>query len=990
MFINKEEAIDDCLFLLFLYTISSLFLMDYSIVFKLISVYDKGVTGMRGIPDAQIYERSKFMNFKKLLCVLMAVMMVLGTVLTAGAAEPGVQYTDAEGNYSYEPLEQGVYSKGGYTIDKISHPTLGAGEIDGILTGADQDRGNSYSWSMAEAGDYVYIGTCYNSTYYIFHNNLENILKNLKSSGIVDADLDTSKVANDLVEVIFGIDTFDESKMNEWNPVIMSVNKRTGESQVVFCEREIWAEYPEIFPGYSPYLAVKNYLSGYRMAFEFQGKIYFAGMGNPTATLIAIDPVTNTAEIAYYNINMTRGVSNGVHGLLVYDDEILMCLATDNYDGNRTPGGIIVASSDPTAGFDQWRVIADQDDFDGLPAVMQVDGLNGGGIWDIIEYNGYLYVTVVTDKSIDGKINKQGFAMYRGEKDESGDFSWTQVIGDNGTSGYDFGLGIDYSMSCNMWVFDDHLYLGTYNDPMLDLAEIPASGNFELLYNDLDHSIYLYRMDENEQFEQIGGKNDNPYFPDGPIGNLGAGLGNNSNQYVWRYGDHNGELYIGTYDTSTLTYIFTQITDGQVATMEYEDISGRADVLQDALLDVLNAHDNQFLVWFLDKVLLNDYTTGLYQKLSGFASEMAEDKDPVPEYRQMLADYEAFKARVYGLLDLELSAPDFLAKYQAKTGAVLYASAEAAPEGFLDNLKAGIREEVDAIFAALDQMVYDETIHNFVFYFGCNYYAQSCEKGFDLLVSTDGINFDAITRDGFGDESNHGLRTICSTEYGVYMGTANPYNGTQLWRMYSDRDESIHDEPCDGGENCPSSHFVDLDFDAWYHESVDYVVENGLMEGVSSDRFAPMASTTRAMVATIIYRMEGCPAVDGVNPFTDVPEGKWYSDAIAWAAQNGIVKGYTSDKFGINDTVTREQMVTMLCRYAAYRGHDVGMGADLSVFADEASVSNFARSSMEWAVANGLIKGYTEGNVTILNPKGNALSCQVAALMMRLCENVLK
>lgn len=96
---------------------------------------------------------------------------------------------------------------------------------------------------------------------------------------------------------------------------------------------------------------------------------------------------------------------------------------------------------------------------------MQTDGLNGGGIWDIIEYNGSMYVTMVTDKSIDGHINKQGFAMYRGDKHEDGSFTWTQVIGDHDTSGYDFGLGINYSMSCNMWVYNGYLYLGTYNDP---------------------------------------------------------------------------------------------------------------------------------------------------------------------------------------------------------------------------------------------------------------------------------------------------------------------------------------------------------------------------------------------------------------------------------------------------------------------------------------------------------------------------------------------
>ena len=332
-----------------------------------------------------------------------------------------------------------------------------------------------------------------------------------------------------------------------------------------------------------------------------------------------VDPQTNEARIAYYDIRYTAGVSNGVHGLMVYDGEVLMCLATDNYDGKGTPGGIIVASSDPGAGPSEWHVIADQDDFDGLPAVMQTDGLNGGGIWDIIEYNGHLYVTVVTDKCIDGKINKQGFAMYRGDKNADGSFSWTQIIGDQETSQYGFGLGIDYSMSCNLWVYDGYLYLGTYNDPMLDLAEIPASGNFELLYNDLDHSIYLYRMDENECFEQVGGKNDNPYFPNGPIGNLGAGLGSNSNQYVWRMGVHNGEFYIGTYDTSTLTYNFTQITDGTVTNMEYEDIRGRADALQSALQEVLGEYDSPALDWFLNKTVFSDFTLALYQKMAGFA-----------------------------------------------------------------------------------------------------------------------------------------------------------------------------------------------------------------------------------------------------------------------------------------------------------------------------------------------------------------------------------
>ena len=432
------------------------------------------------------------MKIRKTTAKLMAFLLAVCMLATTALAYDGI-YTDKEGNISYSPYEQGLYSNGGYTIDKVSHPTLGAGEVDGILTGDLQDRGQSYSWSMAEAGDYVYIGTCYNSTYYIYHNNVKTTLDGMKSSGILDPELDTGKVADEIVQVAFGVDTFDSTLMNDWAPVIMAVHKITGEAKVIFRERDVWSQHPDIFPGYAPTMAVKNYLSGYRMAFEFQGKLYFAGMGNPTATLVEVDPVTNEAKIVYYNINQTRGVANGVHGLLVYDGEILMCLATDNYDGKGTPGGLIVASSNPSASLDTWRVIADQDDFDGLPAVMQIDGLNGGGVWDIIEYHGHLYVTVVTDKTDKetGVTNKQGFAMYRGTKNADGSFNWTQVIGDHGSSGYGFGLGINHSMSCNTWVYNGYLYLGTYNDPMLDLAEVPANGNFELLYNDLDHSIYL-------------------------------------------------------------------------------------------------------------------------------------------------------------------------------------------------------------------------------------------------------------------------------------------------------------------------------------------------------------------------------------------------------------------------------------------------------------------------------------------------------------------
>lgn len=197
---------------------------------------------------------------KSLLALVLVAVMAVSLIATATAAV----VRDDSGNISYTPLEQGVYSNGGYTIDKVSHPTLGAGSVDGILTGDEQDRGQSYSWSMAAAGDYVYIGTCYNSTYYIYHNNVQTTLKKMQSEGLLDKNVDTSRTAADFVKVMFGKDTFDETPMSEWTPVIMAVNRYTGEAKVIFREKDILKDYPDIFPGYPPYLPGVNYLSGYR------------------------------------------------------------------------------------------------------------------------------------------------------------------------------------------------------------------------------------------------------------------------------------------------------------------------------------------------------------------------------------------------------------------------------------------------------------------------------------------------------------------------------------------------------------------------------------------------------------------------------------------------------------------------------------------------------------------------------------------------------
>ncbi|WNX83118.1 InlB B-repeat-containing protein [Agathobaculum sp. NTUH-O15-33] len=194
--------------------------------------------------------------------------------------------------------------------------------------------------------------------------------------------------------------------------------------------------------------------------------------------------------------------------------------------------------------------------------------------------------------------------------------------------------------------------------------------------------------------------------------------------------------------------------------------------------------------------------------------------------------------------------------------------------------------------------------------------------------------------------------------------------------------------PCDGGESCPTKGtFLDNPYGSWYHNYVDYVFTNGLMKGVSSDRFAPDETLTRGMLVTILYRMAGSPAVSGASPFADVAEGKWYTDAILWATQTDVAGGYGNDRFGPDDPITREQTAAILYRYAVLKGFDTDGREELSSFTDANEVSAWAREAMQWCVQKSLITGRTEQE---LAPAGTATRAEIAAILSRYCGQVAK
>lgn len=171
----------------------------------------------------------------------------------------------------------------------------------------------------------------------------------------------------------------------------------------------------------------------------------------------------------------------------------------------------------------------------------------------------------------------------------------------------------------------------------------------------------------------------------------------------------------------------------------------------------------------------------------------------------------------------------------------------------------------------------------------------------------------------------------------------------------------------------------------WYYDAVKYVYENGLMSGTSDNAFSPHSSTSRAMIVTILYRMEGEPEA-AASAFSDVSPDAYYAAAVAWAAENGIVSGYSETQFGPNDNITREQLAVILYHFAAFKGVDVAGRAELEGFSDAAQISEFAEQAFRWAVDAGLISGVDD---VTLAAGGTATRAQVASLLMRFCENQL-
>lgn len=189
---------------------------------------------------------------------------------------------------------------------------------------------------------------------------------------------------------------------------------------------------------------------------------------------------------------------------------------------------------------------------------------------------------------------------------------------------------------------------------------------------------------------------------------------------------------------------------------------------------------------------------------------------------------------------------------------------------------------------------------------------------------------------------------------------------------------------CDKGDSCILKKFSDIDVSAWYHDGLHWAVENNILNGIGFGKLSPNGETSRAMIVTMLWRLENSPIVSYDTKYSDVPIDQWYSNAVNWATSVGIVMGYDG-RFSPNDAVTREQLVTILWRYAKYKGVDVSVGEDTNIlsYGDAFDISEWAIPAMQWACGSGIVEGYDKNNDRVLGPQDVSNRAVVATMLMR-------
>lgn len=730
-----------------------------------------------------------------------------------------------------------TYNAGnGYSFEKLSHPTVGTSQPDGIVDyqgdgavavpGADGntannegDRGQSYTWAAASYGDWLYVGTCYAA--------MGNTLTLM--NGVLGDSFDAETMRLTLEAMFNGTFFYGQQKEDgtadkDSGGILVKINTKTGETKLLLSES---------LNGVGPL---------FRNAVSYKGKLYFCGSVRTNGgksglpAVYEIDPKTDEYKVVYqglssmqdYGAAYKQGISTGIRGMCVHDGQLVISNVGKDAAGNFV--STILTSSDPSKGQDSFTEIANSGTLFGYPAIRYQDSIYGGAIWDMVSYNGHLYATICTGtpENAPDDNSMQSFAMVRGDKNADGSYSWTPIVGDQETDGAKYCFGIDpartRSGAANLIVYNDYLYIGEYNDEEIALERIlfnksnteeggkNSMGGVDCSFvnANLEQSVNIYRMDKDENMELVVGDRTD-MFPEGGISGLTSGFGRNENQYIWRMQKFDGKLYIGTFDTASLLEPIGQFSNGDIIDMTPEEWDSQVQRLRDLLNHLLDKKSPDDPIVPVNTLADDDSNEAVEVDDSNEAADVDDEKTEAAKGFGDLSD--ALEDATGDLCDqaatMSQDFEDDAAYVQKIDGEIAYFKSFADQyQDMLDSYENLKQQYEDAygtelpsdIQDALDKLLSEDNLKKLQSVLTCMCYLRDAERGFDMYVTEDGVNFTTLTTNGFNDPYNHGLRTFAVTNQGLCLGTANPFNGCQVWIQRKENSEN----PIDPGTPDPT------------------------------------------------------------------------------------------------------------------------------------------------------------------------------------------
>lgn len=730
-----------------------------------------------------------------------------------------------------------TYNAGnGYSFEKLSHPTVGTSQPDGIVDyqgdgaiavpGADGntannegDRGQSYTWAAASYGDWLYVGTCYAA--------MGNTMTLMKSALGDSFDAETMRLTLEAMfngTFFYGQQKEDGTADKDSNSILLKINTKTGETKLLISDS---------LNGVAPF---------FRNAVSYKGKLYFCGTvrynggQNGLPAVYEIDPKTDEYKVVYQGLSSAQdqgaafkqGIATGIRGMCVHDGQLVISNVGKNAAGKFV--ATILTSSDPSKGQGSFTEIANSDTLFGYPVIRYQDSIYGGAIWDMASYNGHLYVTFCTGtpENAPDDNSMQSFAMVRGDKNADGSYTWTPIVGDQEADGARYCFGIDpartRSGAANLIVYNDYLYIGEYNDEEIALERIlfnksksDESGKSSMggvdcsfVNANLEQSVNIYRMDKDENMQLVVGDRTD-MFPEGGISGLASGFGRNENQYIWRMQKFDGKLYIGTFDTASLLEPIGQFSNGDIIDMTPEEWDSQVQRLRDLLDHLLDKKSPDDPIVPVNTLADDDSNEAVEVDDSNEAADVDDEKTEVAKGFGDLSD--ALEDAAGDLCDqaatMSADVEDDAAYVQKIDGEIAYFKSFADQyQDMLDSYESLKQQYEDAygtelpgdIQDALDKLLSAENLKKLKSVLTCMYYLRDAERGFDMYVTEDGVNFTTLTTNGFNDPYNHGLRTFAVTNQGLCLGTANPFYGCQVWIQRKENSEN----PIDPGTPDPT------------------------------------------------------------------------------------------------------------------------------------------------------------------------------------------